>query len=157
MVPRQPEERLGAYRTDTDVRQCLSTDVPESYLLCGEEIMGEGSAIDQEAVNTLLDSLGGDEEFLAELMQDYFDDAPDQLAAMESALAAGDAEGLRRAAHSLKSNSTTFGAMTLAGRCKELEDLAKSGNLDGAGARIAEIVTKYERARLALEALQKGK
>jgi HPt (histidine-containing phosphotransfer) domain-containing protein len=118
--------------------------------------MTESSVIDQAALDALLDSLGGDGEFLAELMQDYFDDAPDQLAAMESSLAANDTEGLRRAAHSLKSNSTTFGAATLAGMCKELEDLAKSGSLDGAGARIAAVAAGYETARLALEAIQKG-
>jgi HPt (histidine-containing phosphotransfer) domain-containing protein len=115
--------------------------------------MTESSVIDQAALDTLLDSLGGDQEFLAELMQDYFDDAPDQLAAMESALASGDAEGLHRAAHSLKSNSTTFGAMTLARYCKELEDMGKAGDLDGAAAQITLIQAQYERARAALAAI----
>ncbi len=118
--------------------------------------MTESSVIDQEALDALLASLGGDEEFLAELMQDYFDDSPDQLAAMETAMAAGDDEGLRRAAHSLKSNSATFGAMKLSGMCKQLEDQGKSGALDGAGTGIAQVAAEYERVRLALEAIQKG-
>ncbi len=118
--------------------------------------MTESSVIDQGALDALLASLGGDDEFLAELMQDYFSDAPDQLAAMETSLAGGDGEGLRRAAHSLKSNSTTFGATTLACMCKELEDLGKSGPLDGAGTMIAQAAAEYERVRLALDTIEKG-
>mgnify|MGYP001818114487 CR=1 FL=1 len=117
--------------------------------------MTESSAIDQAALDALLDSMGGDREFLTELMQDYFDDTPRQLAAMERALNTGDSEGLRRAAHSLKSNSITFGALRLAGMCKELEDLAKTGSLDGAGARIAAVAAECKRARFALEEIQK--
>jgi len=115
--------------------------------------MTESSVIDQAALDALLDSLGSDEEFLAELMQDYFDDAPEQLAAMERALATGDAEGLRRAAHSLKSNSTTFGAMALSQYCKELEDMGKAGALEGAPAKLSLVQAEYERARTALEAI----
>jgi HPt (histidine-containing phosphotransfer) domain-containing protein len=118
--------------------------------------MSESEAIDLGALEVLLDSVGGDKEFLVELMQDYLDDSPRQLATMETALVAGDAEGLRRAAHSLKSNSITFGATNLAGLCKELEDLGKSGKLDGAGAKIVGASAEYERVRQALQSIQKG-
>ena len=40
---------------------------------------------------------------------------------MRSALAAGDAERFKRAAHSLKSNSNTFGAHALGAMAKALE------------------------------------
>ena len=46
------------------------------------------------------------------------------------ALAAGDAERFRRAAHSLKSNSNTFGALALGALARELE----LGGLDAATA-----------------------
>ena len=39
------------------------------------------------------------------------------------ALSDGDCEAFRRAAHSLKSNSATFGAMTLSAQCRELIDM----------------------------------
>ena len=69
--------------------------------------------IDRAALDVLLETVGGDLEFLGELIGDFFDDSPQQLAAAGEALEADDAEALRRAAHSLKSNSANFGAMAL--------------------------------------------
>lgn len=110
--------------------------------------------IDRAVLDGLLDSLGADPDFLAELLQTYFDDAPQQIAAMQAAAGIGDAEGLRRAAHSLKSTSTSFGAMRLAGACKELETLAKGANLDQAISHIIQIEAAYAAAQSALKAIE---
>ena len=115
--------------------------------------MNEPSAIDRAVLDGLLASLGGDHEFLAELMQDYFSDSLEQLASMEEAIAVGDAEALRRAAHSLKSNSNTFGAITLSRLCKDLEDLGKEGELEGASGKFPLVQAEYGRARAALQAM----
>jgi HPt (histidine-containing phosphotransfer) domain-containing protein len=40
---------------------------------------------------------------------------------LRDSLAAGDADSFRRAAHSLKSNSLTFGALTLGAMARDLE------------------------------------
>jgi HPt (histidine-containing phosphotransfer) domain-containing protein len=113
--------------------------------------MVESDPIDGAVLDGLLDSLGGDLEFLGELLQTYFDDAPDQFKTLHAALAAGDAEAFRRAAHSLKSNSANFGAMALSGMCKELEEMGKSGTLEGADPQIARAEEEYARVRAALE------
>ena len=113
--------------------------------------MVEADPIDQTVYDGLVDSVGGDQEFLAELLQTYFDDAPNLLGSMHAALAAGNAGEFRRAAHSLKSNSANFGAMELSRMCKELEDMGKAGTLDGAGERIARAQGEYARVRAALE------
>jgi two-component system sensor histidine kinase/response regulator len=113
--------------------------------------------IDRGVLDGLLESLGGDLDFLAELLQTYFDDSPRQIAAMRAAVAAGDAETLRRAAHSMKSNSANFGALALSAKCKELEMLGKAGTLDGAAEKIAVVEADYEQVRAALEAMQGGK
>jgi HPt (histidine-containing phosphotransfer) domain-containing protein len=118
--------------------------------------MAVAEAIDHNVLQGLRESLGGDEEFLVELIQTYFDDSPVQLVAMEVALAAGDAESLRRAAHSLKSNSANFGALKLAATCKEVEEMAKAGVLAGAGEKITQVAAEYGQARVALEAIQGG-
>jgi HPt (histidine-containing phosphotransfer) domain-containing protein len=107
--------------------------------------------IDRAVLDGLLHSLGGDTEFLGELLQTYFDDAPQLLAQMRDALAAGKSEELRRAAHSLKSNSANFGAMSLSRMCRELEDMGKAGVLDGADQRIAQAEAEYTRVKAALE------
>jgi HPt (histidine-containing phosphotransfer) domain-containing protein len=113
--------------------------------------MTESDVIDHAVLDALLESVGGDQGFLAELLQTYFDDAPSQLATLYTALAAGDAEAFRRAAHSLKSNSASFGAMKLSRMSKELEDLGKAGTLDGSGPKIASAEEEYALVRAALE------
>ena len=112
--------------------------------------------IDRNALARVLDSVGGDTDFLAELLAAFYEDSPQQIVAMRTALASGDAETLRRAAHSLKSNSANFGALILSQQCKELEALAKIGALDGAEALIAAIDEGYQAARSALEAIKQS-
>jgi len=118
--------------------------------------MAASEVIDRGVLDGLLESLGGDTEFLAELLEAFYDDSPRQLAAMQAALAAGNAEDLRRAAHSLKSNSANFGAMALSRSCKELEEMGKAGMLDGAAEQVAQVAAEYEGARTALEEIQGG-
>jgi histidine phosphotransfer protein HptB len=117
------------------------------------ENMTEPDTIDRAVLDGLLDSVGGDREFLAELLQTYFDDSPKLLATLHTALEAGSADEFRRAAHSLKSNSASFGAMQLSKMCKELEDMGKTGTQDGAGPKIAHAEEEYARVRAALESV----
>ena len=46
-----------------------------------------------------------DPDFVAELVQDFLRDGPSLIAAVEVGVRDGDAEGVRRAAHTLKSNA----------------------------------------------------
>jgi HPt (histidine-containing phosphotransfer) domain-containing protein len=75
---------------------------------------------------------------------------------MRQAVERGDAAGLRLAAHSLKSNSADFGAMTLSNLCRELEGLGKAGRLDGAAEKVTQAEAEYERVKAALEAVRNG-
>ncbi len=86
-----------------------------------------------------------DAPFLVELIDVYLSDSPDQIGQMRAGLEAGDAERVRRAAHSLKSNSASFGANRLAGATRELEMIAKAGTLEGAGPKLDEVVVEYEK------------
>ena len=60
-------------------------------------------------------------EFVTELADTFLEEAPLMLAELRDAQAQGSAERFRRAAHSLKSNSHTFGATTLGAMARELE------------------------------------
>jgi histidine phosphotransfer protein HptB len=73
--------------------------------------MSYSDIIDDSALSALSDMVAGDPAFLAEMIDAFTEEAPAMLALMQSSLATGDAAELRRAAHSLKSNSATFGAM----------------------------------------------
>ena len=108
--------------------------------------------IDTAALERLREEMGGDESFLAELIDTYLEDSPQQLAAMAAAVQAGDATSLQRAAHSLKSNSASFGARALAALCQELEAMGKVGTLESAAPRVAQAAAGYEQVRRALQA-----
>ena len=81
-------------------------------------------AIDTLVLDELRDNAGT--EFAADLARTFAEDAPSMLATLRESRAAGDAVAFRRAAHSLKSNACTFGAMPLAELARALEhgDLA---------------------------------
>jgi HPt (histidine-containing phosphotransfer) domain-containing protein len=118
--------------------------------------MTEATVIDRAVLDQLLDTFGGDAGFLREMLDTFFEDTPQQLAAIRGGLASGDAETVRRAAHSLKSNSANFGALALSARCRELEMLAKSGSLHGGDGLFDQISTGYEQAHAALAAIRAG-
>jgi CheY-like chemotaxis protein len=91
-----------------------------------------------------LRELGGD-EFMAELVDTFLADAPSLLATLRRALEQGDADEVRRAAHTLKSNGATFGGEDFSELCRELEGRAKDGRLAGAGELIERIEGSYAR------------
>jgi len=75
--------------------------------------------IDTQVFGELQDNTGAD--FVIELVDTFLDEAPQLLAQMRSARAAADADSFRRAAHSLKSNGNTFGALAFAAQARSLE------------------------------------
>ena len=113
-----------------------------------------GAEIDRTAIDAILESVGGDVTFLAELMDEFLADSPEQISDMHQAFSAGDAESFRRAAHSLKSNSAIFGAIELAEMCKELENIGKSGNLDAVGNILTDVESMYANVKSALEEIR---
>ena len=70
--------------------------------------------VDRATLDELAASLG--QGFVAELAGTFLAEAPALLGALRRALADGDAESFRRAAHTLKSNAHTFGAAPLGAR-----------------------------------------
>jgi histidine phosphotransfer protein HptB len=75
--------------------------------------------IDEATFRELQETAGT--EFVAELVDTFLEEAPGMLAALRQARAAGGIDASRRAAHSLKSNSLTFGAAPLAAAARALE------------------------------------
>jgi HPt (histidine-containing phosphotransfer) domain-containing protein len=89
------------------------------------------------------------------LIDSFLEEAPQLLAELGQFVKEGDAAGVRRVGHSLKSNGTDFGAPTFASLCKELEMMGKSGTLDGAADLSAQVVTEYEKVEAALNAVRR--
>ena len=114
------------------------------------------AALDPIAVDSLLEMIGNDPEMVREIVDAFLEDAPDRLAEIATGLAEGDATVVRRAAHTLKANGLTFGALGFAEACRELEDAAGSGTLNGAAPMAAEVERSWSAVRPAIEALAVG-
>ena len=67
-----------------------------------------------------------------QIMQVYRDSSGETVQQVERAIAEGDAETMRRSAHTLKSSSANVGAMALSSLFKQLEMLGKEARLDEA-------------------------
>jgi HPt (histidine-containing phosphotransfer) domain-containing protein len=97
--------------------------------------------LDDAALESLRE-LGGD-EFVAEVIDTFLADAPALLESLRSSLEREDADELRRAAHTLKSNGATLGAASFSEACRELEQRAKESRLDGCGELVERIEQEY--------------
>jgi HPt (histidine-containing phosphotransfer) domain-containing protein len=108
--------------------------------------------IDPPTFQALKDMSGAD--FMPELIDTFLDDAPQMIAELRRALAAGDAEAFRRTAHSFKSNCRTFGALGLAELARELEFAARENRLADVGENLERLAADYEGVASALKGLR---
>jgi HPt (histidine-containing phosphotransfer) domain-containing protein len=115
---------------------------------------GPLDALDTRVLADLGESVGGDQEFMSELIDEFLDDARTQLKSLREGAASGDAERARRAAHTLKGNCRTFGAVELASLCQETEAAAGLDDLAAVLARVDEIDGAWARVRAQLLALR---
>ena len=95
-------------------------------------------------------------EFVAELVGTFLEEAPGMLADLRAALAARDAERFRRAAHSLKSNSHTFGATALGALAREIELRGLQADPTRDAAALDALDAAYAQAAAALKELAHG-
>jgi HPt (histidine-containing phosphotransfer) domain-containing protein len=113
--------------------------------------MHDQAAIEVATLRALQESAGAD--FVAELATAYLDDAPAMIATMREALAARDEAAFRRAAHTLKSNSLTFGANALGGMARDLETNAREHVERGDAAPLDALSSEQQRVAAALREL----
>jgi HPt (histidine-containing phosphotransfer) domain-containing protein len=102
--------------------------------------------IDHATLNELRETVGDD--FVAELIGTFLEEAPVMLAELRAALDAREAETFRRAAHSLKTNANTFGAQVLGTQALALEQ----GGLPADAAAIDALDLLYTQTAVALQA-----
>ncbi len=83
------------------------------------------------------------EEMTADILGDFFSEAPKQLNPLRLGLEKKDHEILERTAHLLKSGSALLGAMRLSGLCKVLEHAVREDSLSDAAALLLQIEREY--------------
>ncbi len=94
----------------------------------------------------------GEPDLLAELIEAYQKNSQKLMEQISEAIAAGDANRLRRASHSFKGSSGNLGALRLCEMCGEMETLAEQNELDAIAMLFREIEKEYQNAIAALQA-----
>lgn len=110
------------------------------------------SPIDRATFKALKQTTGA--EFVQELVDTFLQEAPAMLSELRRALEAKDAEKFRRTAHSLKSNSNTFGALTLGSMARQLELGGMAKVTESGGQPLDALAQEYARVAAALTELQ---
>jgi HPt (histidine-containing phosphotransfer) domain-containing protein len=155
----QQESETWAHDSSGSPNQPVEKPVANAPLEPDRALAGavsDEAVLDPRVLGNLLSTLGGEAANLAIIIDSFLEDAPGLLDELDRFVETGDAAGVRRVAHSLKSNGADFGASTFAERCKELETMGKSGDLDGAAELAAQIRMEYRRVAAALATLREG-
>jgi HPt (histidine-containing phosphotransfer) domain-containing protein len=103
------------------------------------------SPIDPASLDNLRTIGGGDDAFVAEIVQMFCEDTPPHLDELDKFAASGDAVHLAKVAHGLKGSASNFGAAYFRTLTERIELIAKSGDLAAAPAAIAALRAEYAR------------
>jgi HPt (histidine-containing phosphotransfer) domain-containing protein len=116
--------------------------------------MMSAPTIDRATFDALKETTGA--EFALELVDTFLEEAPSMLDDLRQALTEQDGDKFRRAAHSLKSNCNTFGALTMGAMARELELAHVSTVAQNAAQPLATLTDEYARVAAALTELRHG-
>lgn len=98
----------------------------------------------------------GDDEFLAELIDIYLDDAPPQLELLRAAVARADAAAASSVAHRLKGSSGHIGAESLSQLCSQIERAGRQSRVDEINRMMPSVEEEFSRVQAYLARLRKG-
>mgnify|MGYP000926179706 CR=1 FL=1 len=108
-----------------------------------------GSVIDLDTLNEMKDTMGA--EFVGELIDAYCQETPQLIAALQKALAQGQANDFQHAAHSIKSTSASLGALQFSAAARELEMVGRGSSLEGVAPAVERLVADYEQVQSCLQ------
>jgi CheY-like chemotaxis protein/HPt (histidine-containing phosphotransfer) domain-containing protein len=117
----------------------------------GTNAIPPATVIEMTTLEQLRTTMGAD--FAKELIELFLKDTPKLLDEIRENVAAHNGERVRRAAHTIRSNSATVGAMAFAGLAKEMEALCKAGELERAYERASQLEADFSHVKRALEAI----
>ena len=93
----------------------------------------------------------GQRDLVFSIVREFSDDIKQQIETMNVALAGSDAETIRKEAHSIKGGAANVHAQELSQNAKEIEELAKAGELEAIPQALASLSEANERVRNALQ------
>ncbi len=106
--------------------------------------------------STALERVFNDRELLGEMIGLFFEEAPRLMAQMQDSIAAGEAQGLERAAHSLKGAAGSIGAADVMGLARALEEMGRAAELAEASSAYARLEAGMVQLEHLLKAFANG-
>ena len=98
--------------------------------------------LDAAVLDELRASVGGDEEFVRDLVETYLAEGPEHIEQIVAAAGRADAAAIVRPAHTLKSSSAALGATRLSAISRQIEFSGREG-------RTADLAALAQQARTA--------
>jgi HPt (histidine-containing phosphotransfer) domain-containing protein len=141
--------------TPTELYDALESAVVGSSV----PVVAEGEAGNEEAVvdvDALSARVEGDRELLAQMVELFLEECPRYLSAITEAVSRRDVKALEQAAHSMKSVVGNFAAQKALEAARELEAVARSGDLAGAEKAHHSLQQEIERLKPVLVSLGQG-
>lgn len=108
---------------------------------------GDRPAFDREE---MLDRLGGDAEFLDDVLQVFLEESPKMIDAARGAVHQRDAQGVERSAHALKGALMNIAADPAADLAARLETLGREASLEACPTVLADLEAELSRLELVL-------
>jgi HPt (histidine-containing phosphotransfer) domain-containing protein len=112
--------------------------------------MTVNETIDRRAIDEMLENTGGDPEFVVEIIEDFLADVAIRLEELSTALYAKDSAAAKRAAHTIKGSSRSFGASRLANLAAELEQLSLQSAFESVTEQLPDLRAELDRVGEAL-------
>ena len=109
--------------------------------------------LDRRVLRQLSDLQGDDNpDLLARVLKLYALESPKEMAVLATAVAAADAAGIMRSAHSLKSSSANIGATAMSQMCADMEAAGRGGETDFARSLYTKLEIEHGRVQIAVAA-----
>jgi HPt (histidine-containing phosphotransfer) domain-containing protein len=120
-----------------------ATNVAVAGSLSSRALMNDSPPVQADDFAALLELL--DEQTMRDVVALFVASAPTRLVSARDGLASGDTARATTAFHTLRSGCGQLGARRLEELCATGEQLAKHGDVAGAGARLHEVHAEYDR------------
>jgi HPt (histidine-containing phosphotransfer) domain-containing protein len=106
--------------------------------------MTSAGVLDPVALDRLRQlTVPGEPDVLNEVLKVFLQEVPPRIVRLRIAQAAGNIEEVQRAAHSLKGSAGNIGASQMFDVCKQLDVVARSGNLQSSGPLVDALLVEF--------------